>query len=139
MAIAQKHNRSITERMGHMFEKYAAVSPFVFSPEDHYGIKAAGVDLIVLQNNDIIYCQMKTNKNTLTGSQDGRSKEELLLYNKAWFISAINSSVSWTFKAHDKIERKAGKEFWPLISIPYELVMESVKTLILEIENFIYS
>ena len=81
---------------------------------------------------------MKSNKNTLTGSQNDRSKEELLVHNKAWFLSAIESNASWTFTDHEKIHRKSGEEFWPLINIPYAIVMESVKDLILKIEKFIY-
>ncbi len=138
LAIAQKHNRSITEKMGHLFENYAVVSPVVFSPEDHYGITIQGVDFIAFINNEITYCQMKTNKNTLTGSQVPRTKEELLVFEKSWFVSAIDSYAPWSLSSLHGIDRIAGNEFWSIVNIPYELVIESVTTLILEIENFVY-
>ena len=47
------------------------------SPELDFGVKIAGLDLLIYAENKIIQCQLKSNKDTLTGSQAERSVEEL--------------------------------------------------------------
>ena len=126
--------RSLSTVMGHLWEELAICSKKAISTEKEFDLKITGVDLIILKNDKPFYCQMKTLEGTLTGSQVPRSITELSIHENAYFIAAFKTGTPWTFNS-DKISRLVGKEFWSLIDIDYEKLLDEVKKMIKEIED----
>ncbi|MCL6272223.1 hypothetical protein M3P05_20075, partial [Sansalvadorimonas sp. 2012CJ34-2] len=81
----------------------------------------------------IEYQQLKTQQNTLTGSQKTRSVQELSIHDNPVFCACFPNN-KWTFN-HSSIPRVSGEEFWSRIGIPYDLVLEKVNALIIELEQ----
>jgi hypothetical protein len=75
-------SRQLSRPMGDLWEAIANISPYAISPEKDFGIKITGVDLVLLPQGkgDLVFVQIKTQRNTLTGSQSPRSRSELELH-----------------------------------------------------------
>jgi len=139
LALSQKHTRTITEKLGHLFEEIAYISPNCISPENDFGTNLVGVDLLIHRDkNVLIQCQLKSNRNTLTGSQAPRVKEELKSHKNPYFAAALDTDVGWTSGAMMGITRVAGKEFWDLINMPYDLIISCLKDFINKLEEYVY-
>ena len=143
LSIISKKTRLISESLGHFFEKVACVSPSCLSPEHAFGVKLQGIDLIIkFDAEKYFYIQLKTAENTLTGSQAKRMRRELEIYDNPHFAAAIKTNNGWTCGGLSKLEtlgikRVRGEEFWSLINIPYNTVLSKVRSMMLEIENYI--
>jgi hypothetical protein len=94
-------SRSLSTAMGDLWESIANISPYAVSPERDFGLKITGVDSIILENGkgSPIFVQIKTQRNTLTGSQASRSKRELELYQHRLFAAAFCTGGNWTFSS----------------------------------------
>lgn len=133
-ASASAMTRSLSTELGNVWEEIACLSDKVISPEKTFGnYKVAGVDIIIKENDDLIFTQIKTAKDTLTGSQEPRSKLELGAFKKSMFAAAHNIG-GWHFKEYSKIPRVAGKEFWDLIEIDYSEILEGTSNLFAKLE-----
>ncbi|AFZ56505.1 hypothetical protein H6G54_12695 [Anabaena cylindrica FACHB-243] len=125
--------RSLSTKMGILWEEIADISPYVIIPEFEFGIKIKGIDIILFIGESIKFAQLKTLKGTLTGSQKNRAKKELIIHDNPLFISAFDLG-DWTFN-DPKIPRIAGKEFWHNIHIDYDLVETHVKNMLQKIDQ----
>jgi hypothetical protein len=125
--------RSLSTKMGVLWEQIADISPYVIIPEFEFGIKITGIDIILFSEEQVKFAQLKTLKGTLTGSQAPRAKKELTIHQNPLFIAAFNLG-DWTFN-DNKIPRIAGKEFWNQIHIDYDLVETHVKNMLQKIDN----
>ena len=81
--------RSLSTKMGQLWEEIADISPYVIVPEFEFGIKIKGIDIVLLTGSTIRFAQLKTLKGTLTGSQTNRAKKELGIHENPLFISAL--------------------------------------------------
>ncbi|HDM8220298.1 TPA: hypothetical protein ACN305_004921 [Vibrio campbellii] len=135
LTFSNKVIRSLNAKMGLFWERIASVSPYAVNPEEEFGIKIKGIDLIIKNsnNNRIEYVQLKTQRNTLTGSQAPRSKKELSIHEHPVFATAFSLST-WTFPVTPGIERVSGADFWSKIDIEYDLVCGNAKNLIEQCE-----
>ena len=136
LAFANNATRNLSTTMGHLWERLASVSPYAINPESEFNIKIKGIDLIVLNfhSAEIEYQQLKTQHNTLTGSQKPRSVEELQVHKNPVFCACFANNSSWTFN-HPDIPRVSGNDFWSRIGISYEIVLSNVKKLVLDLEK----
>lgn len=134
IANANKISRYISTKMGTLWEELAAISPYVVDPETDFGVIITGIDAIVLDEK-LLYAQLKTQKNTLTGSQKPRSVAELTLHDNPLFVACIDTNCSWTFSSTPGITRLLGKEFWDLIGMDYELLIMLVARMVRLIER----
>ncbi|MGB3652583.1 MAG: hypothetical protein WBA41_15380, partial [Rivularia sp. (in: cyanobacteria)] len=82
--------RTLNTRMGSLWEEISNISPYVIVPEVEFGEKITGVDIIVLSDRKVYFTQLKTQKNTLTGSQAPRTKKELGIHDNSLFCAAFN-------------------------------------------------
>ncbi|MEC4989410.1 MAG: hypothetical protein SAJ37_11730, partial [Oscillatoria sp. PMC 1068.18] len=128
--LSNMYTRFISENLGHKFENIAAISPKVFIPEIELGIKIKGVDLIIYDRNLLWYTQLKTKKDTLTGSQKDRTISELELHPNRIFAAALDMGGSWTI-SHKISQAKnirllSGSNFWSLIDLNYNMILEKV-------------
>ena len=126
--------RSLSTKMGHLWERVANCSNVTLSTEAEFDLKIKGVDIIFIKNDKPFYAQLKTLEGTLTGSQQKRSEQELSIHNNAIFIAAFDTGTGWTFNSK-KIQRIKGEEFWSQINIDYDFLLECVKKMIKNIEN----
>ncbi len=135
LSFANKATRSLSTTMGLLWEKIANISPMAINPEIEFAITIKGIDLIArnIDTGEIEYQQLKTQRNTLTGSQTGRSVEELSIHENPVFCACFSLN-SWTFN-HHTIPRVSGEEFWRRIGIDYSIFEGEVKKLILNIER----
>ena len=137
LSFGNSATRTISTCMGHLWEKIAIISPLSLSPEVEFGLKIKGVDLISknIRTNKIEYQQLKTKKDTLTGSQADRSVSELSIHSNPVFCVALDNRSSWHFN-DSKIPRAAGSDFWKRIGLPYNVILEKIKaaTLVLDTE-----
>ncbi|BCL34491.1 hypothetical protein [Nostoc sp. MS1] len=129
-------SRKLSTDMGTLWEKIANISPHAVDPEKDFGIKITGVDSIILPEGkgSLIFVQIKTQRNTLTGSQAPRSKSELELHPHRLFAAAFCTGDSWTFSS-PSIPRVCGAEFWSMIGLDYELLKFHVKQMVLKIQS----
>lgn len=136
LAFGNNATRTLSTTMGLLWEKLANISPYAVNPELEFGIKVKGVDIVFYDLNEqkVFFAQLKTQQNTLTGSQKGRSVSELLLHENPAFCACFETKSSWTF-SHQTIPRFMGKEFWLKIGMDYALVENKVSALILRLEN----
>lgn len=119
-----------------MWEKIADLAPNVISPELDLGYKIPEVDIIVLYDNKLYYTQLKTQKNTLTGSQTKRTIDELSKFQNHWFVACINTNCSSTIPK--SLNKLIGKEFWEKIGIDYDKdIEENLIMSIKEIEKIL--
>jgi hypothetical protein len=136
LSFANRATRNLSTTMGLLWERLASISPYAINTEIEFNIKVKGIDLIAKNMNTgvIEYQQLKTQHNTLTGSQKTRSVEELLLHDNPVFCACFANNSSWTFN-HSEIARVSGEQFWSRIGIPYDLVLDKLRALILDLEN----
>lgn len=120
LSFANKTTRTLSTTMGLLWERLATVSPYVINPETEFGVKIKGVDLIAknFQTGVIEYQQLKTQHNTLTGSQVPRSIQELSIHENPVFCACFDTNSSWTFR-DARIPRVSGQDFWARIGISY--------------------
>lgn len=135
LSFANKVTRTLSTTMGLLWEDLASISPYAVNPESEFNLKVKGIDLISKNINSqvIEYQQLKTQQNTLTGSQKTRSVQELSIHDNPVFCACFPNN-KWTFN-HATIPRVSGEEFWSRIGIPYDLVLEKVNSLIIELEQ----
>ena len=95
-------------------------------------------DPIFLKEDEIFYAQIKTMEGTLTGSQAPRSKKELSLHKNSYFVAAFETGTGWTFNSK-VVPRIKGQEFWSLLGLDYNFILETVKKMIKEIEDYYYN
>jgi hypothetical protein len=129
--------RSLSTCMGKLWEDIADCSMLTISTEKEFDIKINGIDIIFIKEKKIFYAQIKTLEGTLTGSQVPRSIEELSIHKNSYFVAAFETGTDWTFNS-DKIQRLKGKEFWSLIELDYDHILNEVKKMIKDIENAYY-
>lgn len=125
--------RSLSTKMGSLWEDIADISPYIIIPEIQFGIKIKGIDMLILSQDKIVFAQIKTLKGTLTGSQRSRAKKELAIHEHPLFISAFDLG-EWTFN-DPKISRLAGKDFWDIIYINYDILEGRVKHMLQRIDR----
>ena len=130
--------RSLSTSMGKLWEDIADCSKITINTEKEFDIKINGIDIIFIKNNKIFYAQIKTLEGTLTGSQVPRSIEELSIHENSYFVAAFETGTDWTFNS-EKIKRIRGKEFWSLINLDYDYILNEVKAMIREIEKSYYN
>lgn len=139
LSAANNVTRKLSTTMGLLWERIANISPYAINPEMEFGIKIKGVDLISrhIGTGIVEYQQLKTQKNTLTGSQQPRSVSELSIHDYPVFCACFPLS-SWTFNC-SHIPRVAGVEFWSRIGIDYycfeSCVMPMIQQLDIEYGN----
>ncbi len=131
---AQTISRSISTSMGSLWEKIAACSNDVVSPEDEFAVKITGIDAIGLLNNKITYIQLKTAEDTLTAGHCPRSVMELSIHENSFFGTAFKTGAKWHFKS-DNIEKFAGEDFWKKINLDYEFIFKQIKPMVQDIEK----
>ena len=128
-------SRQLSTRMGELWENIVQISPAAVSPEQNFGVRITGIDIIIWcqQTQAPIFSQLKTMRGTLTGSQVPRSRNELGLHTHSLFAAAFCLG-DWTFSsAH--IRRVCGAEFWSMAGLDYELLKLHVKQMILKIQS----
>ena len=137
LAFANKATRSLSTSMGSIWEDLADISPFAINPERHFGIKLRGIDVIVrdIDSGRIEFGQLKTQRNTLTGSQNGRTNSELGLYENSFLAACFSTNAGWTFKPQQQIVRLVGEEFWSKIGMDYQLVVNAVSSMVRDLED----
>lgn len=120
LSAANAITRTYNTKLGLFWERIADLAPNVVSPEIDLGYKLPEVDVIVLNQGDgqLYYTQLKTQKNTLTGSQSGRTVQELGRYRYHWFVACIDTNCASTMPR--ALNRLVGKQFWEKIGIDYE-------------------
>jgi hypothetical protein len=133
-------SRNLSTKMGELWEIIANISPYAASPEKDFGLKITGVDLIILCEGKglPVFVQIKTQRNTLTGSQASRSRLELELHQHPLFAAAFGTGDSWTFsspKNTREIPRVCGADFWKMVGLDYELLKTHVKQMVLKIQS----
>jgi hypothetical protein len=113
--LSNLYTRFISENMGHKLEDIAGIATNVFLPDKELDIKIKGIDLIIFHEEKIKYTQLKTKKDTLTGSQSSRSINELKIHPFSIFAVALDMGNSWMINKAScekyNIERLAGKSF----------------------------
>ena len=135
LARANTFSRELSTKLGDVWENVAFLSPKVISMEKIFdNFKIRGVDIIIINESEFCFCQIKTAKSTLTGSQRPRSESELKIFEKSKFVAALNLG-NWTFNS-DVVPRIAGKEFWDLIDIEYDEIIEHTKDTISSMEKY---
>ncbi|MBE9127974.1 MULTISPECIES: hypothetical protein [unclassified Coleofasciculus] len=126
--------RTLSTRMGHLWEKIADISPYVIIPEVEFGINLKGIDIILYTDGAVSFAQLKTLKGTLTGSQVSRAIRELSSHENPLFLVAFDLG-QWTFPARSEIPRFAGQAFWNKIHMDYDLVEGQVKNMLQKIDQ----
>ncbi|MBT3509249.1 MAG: hypothetical protein HN472_06865 [Nitrospina sp.] len=136
LSFANSVTRTLSTTMGLLWERLASISPHSINPEREFGLKLVGIDLISknIHTSIVEYQQLKTKKDTLTGSQKPRSVKELEIHSNPVFCVSFDNKGTWTFN-DEKIPRVSGAEFWGRIGIPYGVVLEKTKILISDLED----
>ena len=137
LSKANDYTRVISTKFGNTLEKIAQISPKCFSTEAEFSMKLKGVDLIILDANELVYTQLKTQKNTLTAGKTGSVIKELSVFENSMFVACLDLA-SWTFSPRgSEVIRVSGEEFWSRIDIPYETLCSKIKDLFGRIENIL--
>lgn len=118
LSAANAITRTYSTKLGLLWERIADLAPNVVSPELDFGFKIPEVDVIVLYESSLYYTQLKTQKNTLTGSQGNRTVNGLKAFENHWFVACIETDASWT--APKELNRLLGHQFWSKIGIDYD-------------------
>lgn len=136
LALSNRVTRNLSTTMGGLWERIANISPRAINPELELGIRIVGIDVILLdaETKTIRYAQLKTQKNTLTGSQRERSIAELKVHRNPMFCACFDTSSAWTFR-DSSIPRVAGAAFWRMLGMDYAIVEYYVVDLIRRLEN----
>lgn len=137
---ANSVSRLVSTHLGSAWEEMAALSHLAVSPEVDFEVRLKGVDIVFLENGFLRHTQIKTQKNTLTGSQKGRSISELELHPRPLFAAAFDVA-NWTFppKSSSGIDRVAGAEFWSKLGIKYTDVVGAARDCFLGLEKNLFS
>jgi hypothetical protein len=140
LARANSVSRLVSTHLGSAWEEMAALSHLAVSPEADFGIRLKGVDIVFLEGGHLRHTQIKTQKNTLTGSQKGRSISELQLHPHPLFAAAFDVAA-WTFPPQtiSGIERVAGTAFWSKLGINYADVISAARDCFLRLEQTLFS
>jgi hypothetical protein len=101
---ANSVSRLVSTHLGSAWEEMAALSHLAVSPEVDIGVRLKGVDIVFLEDGFLRHTQIKTQKNTLTGSQKGRSISELELHPRPLFAAAFDVA-NWTFALKENSQR----------------------------------
>ena len=125
---------SLSTSMGLLWEEIATLSKIAISTEKEFDIKINGIDIIFIKNDQPYYAQIKTLEGTLTGSQVPRSESELAMHKNSYFVAAFKTGTSWTFNSKI-IKKLLAKEFWSLIDLDYDFILDEVKKMIMEIQD----
>ncbi|BBI30769.1 hypothetical protein [Cohnella abietis] len=133
LSSANAITRSVSTKLGLFWEDVANLSNNVVSTELEFGIKIQGVDVITFHNNNLYYTQLKTQKNTLTGSQADRVNDELGIFNHSWFVACIKNNSSWTYSG--KTPRLLGEEYWSKTTIKYNDLLDNLYNTIQNVEK----
>lgn len=138
LSAANNITRTYSTKLGLLWEKIASLAPNVVSPEIHFGAsyKIPEVDVIVLHDDKLYYTQLKTQKNTLTGSQSNRTVAELGAYPNHWFVACIDTNCNYTIPS--ALNKLIGRQFWDKIGIDYDReILTNLKKSILRIEDLL--
>ncbi|WP_017293341.1 hypothetical protein [Geminocystis herdmanii] len=140
--LSNLYTRFISENIGHKLEDIGGIATNVFLPDKELDIKIKGIDLIIFHEEKIKYTQLKTKKDTLTGSQSSRSINELKIHPFSIFAVALDMGNSWTINKaiceKYNIERLAGESFWSLLNLDYNLILNKLAKTIKEIDKELY-
>ena len=133
-------SRVVSTHLGSAWEEMAALSHLAISPEIDFGVRLKGVDIVFLEGGYLRHTQIKTQKNTLTGSQKGRSISELRLHPRPLFAAAFDVA-SWTFppKASSGVERVAGAAFWSKLGIDYGEIVGAARNCFISLEKNLFA
>ena len=136
LSAANAITRTYSTKLGLLWERIANLSPNVTSPELDFGFKIPEVDVVVLYESNLYYTQLKTQKNTLTGSQGHRTIAELTAFEHHWFVACIETNASWT--APKTLNRLLGRQFWSKIGIDYDKdIVPNLKKSVSAVESLI--
>jgi len=136
LSKANTFTRNFSTKLGEVWEDIAFLSPKVICIEKIFNnLKIRGVDVIIKKDKEFCFCQIKTMKSTLTGSQVPRAESELKIYENSKIVAALNLG-SWTFNS-DVVPRVAGKEFWDLIDIEYDIIIKNTENLMTSMEDYL--
>lgn len=137
---ANSVSRLVSTHLGSAWEEMAALSHLAISPEADFGVRLKGVDIVFLEDGYLRHTQIKTQKNTLTGSQKSRSISELKLHPRPLFAAAFDVA-SWTFppKTSSGVERVAGPAFWSKLGIQYTDVVGAARICFLSLEEKLFA
>lgn len=132
LSAANAITRTYSTKLGLLWERIADLAPNVISPELDLGYKIPEVDVIVLFEGKLYYTQLKTQKNTLTGSQGHRTIDELTSFENHWFVACIDTNCKSTIPK--SLNSLVGKDFWDKIGIDYDKeilpnLFNSIKTI----------
>jgi hypothetical protein len=140
--LSNIYTRFITESLGHKFENIADLSDCVFIPDKNIGLKIKGIDLVIYDQGAIRYAQLKTKRDTLTGSQKSRSIQELKIHDNSIFAAALDMGKSWPIGKVEAdrygIERLAGFSFWSLINLDYEIILSYLSRVMQQLDTELY-
>lgn len=138
LSAANNITRTYSTKLGLLWEQIANLAPNVVSPEIEFGAayKIPEVDVIVQYNGRLYYTQLKTQKNTLTGSQANRTVAELNAFPNHWFVACVDTNCTWT--APSRLNRLLGREFWDKVGINYDTqIIPNLINSVTEIENLL--
>lgn len=135
LASSNAITRTFNTRLGLFWEEIAILSSNIVSPELEFGFKLVGVDCILYHNDIFYYTQLKTQKNTLTGSQSHRVTDELSVYKNALFVSCLHCDTSWTYSG--PIEKIFGRTFWNMTDLNYDAILENLQILLNKVEDLL--
>lgn len=127
LSKSSDYTRLISQKLGHKLEEISFLSSNVFSLENEFdGLKLSGVDIVFLRDNSLFYTQLKTKKDTLSGSNAPRSRSELSTYLNSIFAAALPLG-KWSFTPGDtSISRVCGADFWNQIGIDYSTLEQKI-------------
>jgi hypothetical protein len=137
LAKANQLSRTVSTSLGKAWEDIACLSPQVVSPQRDLAIRLKGVDIVAVDKSALLHVQIKTQRNTLTGSQRTRSIRELGCYANPVFAAAF-SVGPWTISPVPGLRIVAGDEFWSLIGLDYEAICAVAKIEILKLEKRLF-
>lgn len=141
LALSNHISREVSTHLGSAWEEMAALSHNAISPEKSFNQRIEGVDIVFLEDGQLRHTQIKTKKDTLTGSQAGRSVDELNRHRKPLFAAAFDLGKGWTFPPTHRhgIERVAGKAFWDKLNIGYSIVEKAAADCLLRLEKDLFA
>lgn len=138
LAKANRLSRTVSTSLGQAWEDIACLSPSVLSPQRDLSVRLKGVDIVVLDDDVLMHVQIKTQRNTLTGSQRTRSIRELSCYANPVFAAAF-SVGQWTISPSRGLRIVSGDDFWSLIGLDYDTICAEAKREILKLEQHLFS
>lgn len=137
--LSNKYTRTITTVLGNRLESILEIDRSrCFDTEIQFNLKIPGIDKFILDpEGKIRHVQVKTKKDTLTGSQSKRSIIELSIHPKPIF-AALFDFGTWTFPNHNHVKRMSGSDFWALVDLEYDMVLKEVCKSLQRIEKALY-